>query len=186
MTLCHYSILWDSCDNMILNFWLFSKEWFRFLVAEPYAGETWERIKCSWWFLGFKCILAFTVIHGFVWKWGTISHCELLPEPPKGIPITVKLQELHFHHLCECVWGVSASTEHSSCPVLPAHMSKISQRAEGHPRLNLDGSVANYRLVCEIWVVSPWEGSGWAGARLPRSWQVLTPVPGPSVLLSVV
>lgn len=70
-------------------------------------------------------------------------------------------------------------------------MSKISQRAEGHPRLNLDGSVTNYRLVCEIRVASPrpisvgkaWWGLG-AGARLPRSWQVPTQVPGTSVLLS--
>lgn len=87
-----------------------------------------------------------------------------------------------------CVWAVdSASTEHCNHPVLPAHMSKISQRAEGHPRLNLDGSATNYRLVCEIWVAPPWAGSVGrarcglgAGARLPRSWQVLTPVPGSS------
>lgn len=163
-------------------------------MAEPYAYETWERIKCTWWFLGFKCILAFTVIHGFVWKWDRIiSHCKLFPEPPKAaLPAArhwLKLQELHFHCLCVCEVFDSASTEHCSCPVLPAHMSKISQRAEGRPRL--DGSVTNYRLVCEIWVASPWpgsEGKAWcglgAGARLPRSWQVLPPVPGSSVLLS--
>lgn len=145
-----------------------------------------ERIKCSWWFLGFKWILALTAIHGFVWKW---DQWLLNPQKQKSL--------LHIAGW-SCIFPVGvcevfdcASTEHGSCPVLPAPMSKISQRAEGHPRLNLDGSVANYRLLCEIWVAPPWPGSVGrarcglgAGARLPRSWQVLTPVPGSSMVLS--
>lgn len=97
-----------------------------------------------------------------------ISHGELFPDPPKaavpGAHHSVQLQELHFHHLCVCEVFDSASTDHGSCPVLPARMSKISQRAEVHPRLNLDGSVTNYRLECEIRVASPWAvlGAGWA------------------------
>lgn len=38
--------------------------------------------------------------------------------------------------------------------MLPAHISKNSQRTEGHIRLNLYSSVTNYRLVCEIRVTS--------------------------------
>lgn len=49
---------------------------------------------------------------------------------------------------------------YGSCAVVPACISETSQGTEGHSRLNLYGSVTNYRLLCEIGAVSlspsPW------------------------------
>lgn len=59
-----------------------------------------------------------------------------------------------------CVWDwcsilpACITAEYGSCTVLPAHISKNSQRTEGHARLSFYGSVTNYRLVCEIRVAS--------------------------------
>lgn len=137
-------------------------------MAEPYAGEIWERIKYSWWFLRCKYILAFTVIHGFVWTWDMISDCELFPEPPKGAHITVKLQELHFHCLCLCVRCLilpAQNTAAALCFLLPCQKShKELKDEQGLPL-----------MVQLLTIGCVWNPSGFSVGRLGVRWSPAAP-----------
>lgn len=132
-----------------------------------------ERIKYSWWFLGFKWILALAVIHGFVWKW---DQWLLNPQKQKSL--------LHITGWScrSCVFTVGvcevfgcASTEHGICPVLyPLPCQKSHKELKDTQGLTL--MVQLLTIGCCVkseWLLhglAPWGGLGAGWALEPGCW----------------